>query len=163
LAHIRQVPQLLGLALLVSGCSADAPQQERQTSMARETQQSGATSTADMSAIVKKIGLSLPDGAKIEFADYQTGHDDNARIVVSMSQAQWNNLSKQQPYAGADFSPDNNHHMAPDDTTGPWAPEKAPDLATAQMSADNGMASLNVGVSKQADTTIKLYIFWYRL
>jgi hypothetical protein len=114
-------------------------------------------------AVAEKIGLRFPANATIEFADYMEGPDDNARLVVTLPAAHWEKLSAKPPFAGAAYSADNNHHMAPDDARGPWAPEKAANLETAQVPYRDGREALNVGVSKQANGNVRLFLFWYQL
>jgi hypothetical protein len=123
-----------------------------------------ASSSAEKgAAVARKIGLDFPASAVIEFADYMEGPDDNARLVVALPAADWAALASKPPFAGADFSADHNHHLAPDDARGAWQPEKILGLQTAQVPFRDGRESLNIGVQKQADGPVRLYLFWYQL
>jgi hypothetical protein len=144
---------------LLAACGDTNTGQERPDRMSENA------STAQLSgvAIAEKIGLRFPANATIEFADYMEGPDDNARLVVTLPATDWETLSAKPPFVGAAYSADNNHHMAPDDARGPWAPEKAANLETAQVPYRDGREALNIGLSRQANGNVRLFLFWYQL
>lgn len=158
--HILTLLLAAAFMMLLTACNDAPPRSERPDDMTAQTDTAALASKGP--ALARKIGLAFPATATYLFAAYEPGQDDNIRLVVDLPAADWATLSAKPPYAGADFAADNNHHLAPDDASGPWQPEKSAGLKTAQVPVRDGRESLNTGIVQQPDR-VRLYIFWYQL
>ena len=151
-----------GLSItLLLGCVDAKPSDERSVKM------NEAGSSHDVASrgrkFAEKMGLVFPRSAQFSLADYEEGHDDNARLIVTMPLSDWDKLRRASVFAGATFSGDSNHHLGPDDPSGPWQFSDLAGLQTAQLSVGGGRESLNVGYAPAKNDMVTLYIFWFQL
>lgn len=112
--------------------------------------------------VARQIGLPLPPGAQPIFAWYQTGLDDNARLILSMSTTDWDTMRSRPPLnaiAVDRYSTENLYELHPNE--GEWDPESYPGLVAAQA-PNRGDPILNVGFVKTARGQVRVYVFWYR-
>jgi hypothetical protein len=139
----------------IVGCSDAQQRGKGSETMNSKSEVSGA-------AIAAKVGLSLPQSAQYEYAEYMRGQDDAARIIFTLPVNEWEKLSKSAPFANAVYSSESIHHLGPDE--GAWAPRKVTGLRVAQIPFREGKQSLNVGVIQLvADAKVRIFLFWYQL
>jgi len=120
--------------------------------------------STDGTNILKRIGLSLPPSGKIEYARYQSGMDDAAWLLVTMSEADWkvflDGIVRRAPHP-LEFSEEANPLMGPRD--GEWNPEAAKGLKTGQVNWDrNDSEGLNIGFAPAGDGTVRVFLFWHQ-
>lgn len=142
------------LLLAASGCGA-APSQDRSTM---------ATTGADQTAILKRIGLTPPPSAQIEYADYTNGMDDAARLLLVMPQGDWTaflaGIVRRAPRA-PEFGEDLNFALGPDKQG--WNPNAARGLKTGQVAwGVNESEGLNIGVAPAGDGKVRVFLFWHQ-
>lgn len=112
--------------------------------------------------IAKQIGLPLPPGAQPVFARYQTGLDDNARLILSMSTTDWDTMRSRPPLnaiAAERYSTANLYELHAND--GEWNPESYAGIVAAQAPYD-GHSVFNVGFVRTAADRVRLYVYWYQ-
>jgi hypothetical protein len=147
-------PLPFSLLLAASGCSA-APSQDRSTM---------ATTGADKTAILKRIGLTPPPSAQIEYVDYTNGMDDAARLLLVMPQADWTaflaDIVHKVPRS-PEFAEDLNFALGPGREG--WHPEAAKGLKTGQVAwGVNESENLNIGVAPAGDGKVRVFLFWHQ-
>jgi hypothetical protein len=158
-AFFNHITASLALLLALCACSDAQTRPEGTDKMTKTSQIKDAD--AHGRDVAAKISLALPAATKFEFADYMQGHDDNARLIVTLSANDWAALSAKPPFSGAAYAPENMFHMAPDD--GAWAPSKEKNMGVAQVPYHGGTQSLNIGLKPLDDGSVRLYLFWYQL
>lgn len=136
------------------GCGA-APSQDRSTM---------ATTGTDQTAIIKRIGLTLPSSAQVEYADYTAGMDDAARLLLLMSQADWtaflDGIVRKAPRP-PEFGEDLNFALGPEKEG--WKPETTKGLKTGQVVwGVNQSEGLNIGFAPVGDGKVRVFLFWHQ-
>ena len=150
-------PLFVGFLLLACGGVVNST--ERIETMNAESGQSSQAARATAA-----MGIALPASATVEFADYTEGHDDAARLLVKMPQADWETMKAAPPFSQIDeraWSADNVFHLGPD--TGAWNPEAAEGIEAAQTHLAGGRQALNVGVAPPRDGMVRVYLHWFQL
>lgn len=153
-------PLCAGFLLLA--CGAVGNSTERTETMNAE---SGKPSLAERAArATAAMGITLPASATVEYADYTEGHDDVARLLVTMPTADWQAMKAAPPLSQIDpraWSADNVFHLGPD--AGAWNPETAEGIEAAQTHIAGGRQALNVGVAPPLDGMVRVYLHWFQL
>lgn len=119
---------------------------------------------ADANQIARRIGIALPPAAKVEYASTTAGHDDSARLILVMPEADWTAMKAAPPFAGIDpatFVSAQTFHLGDDE--GVWNPRSVPGLIAAQTYLKGQAESLNVGVAPPQGGQVRVYLFWYQL
>lgn len=143
-------------AVNLTACSAMPPEKEAIVATSKER--------VDEAAIVKRVGLDLPADATIEFSERIDGRDEAARLIVVMSDGDWQALISDLAPSGSDqppFSSDANFHLGPDE--GGWEPSLAKGLKTMQIPWKNGREALNLGVESTQAGHVRLFVFWHEI
>ena len=125
----------------------------------------GGWTNEDGAAALKRIGLDLPQSARVEHAAGLYGQDDALRLVVEMPAAAWAAFKptlRASDGSEPTFRAENNYELESDDST-PWVHQDAPGLKTAQLLWREGKQGLNLGVMPLAGEKIRLFVFWYQL
>lgn len=152
----------LSASLLLLACGGAGNSTERTETMNADSSQ---PSQADQVArITAAMALALPASAHVDYAEYIEGHDDAARLLVTMPQADWDAMKAGEPFSGIDpraWSTDNVVHLGPD--AGAWRPEEAQGVEAAQTHIAGGRQVLNVGVAPPADGKVQVYLHWFQL
>lgn len=115
--------------------------------------------TARARVYAARIGLPLPEGTRVVFAEWATGLDDSARLGLVMSEAGWASLRGQLPALA--FEPENNFHLGRD--RGGWRPQNAPGLTTAQVRWRDRAEYLNVGIAPLSSGEVRVFVFWHQI
>jgi hypothetical protein len=141
------------LMLAASGC--DAPSSDRSAI---------ATTATDQAAILKRIGLTLPPSARVEYADYMAGMDDAARLLMTMTDADWQafltDITRRAPRL-PEFLEDANPLLGP--TDGKWNPSATKGLKTGQVVwGVNQSEGLNIGFAPVGDGKVRVFLFWHQ-
>lgn len=124
----------------------------------RTTRQEETTS----SRIFKRLGITPPTSAKIEYARYQSGMDDNAQLIIVLKASDWPTLLEQvnslaaRPIA---FSAANNLLLGRDEPH--WKPISTPGLQAGQAQLAKAEA-LNVGFAPLAPDKVRIFFFWHQ-
>lgn len=149
-------------SLMLVACNDDGRARERTDTMSAQSSPQGQAELA--ARIAKLAGLDLPASAEVVFADYTQGHDDAARLLVDLPEADWTALKARPPLSAIDlraWSADNVFHLGP--AQGPWQPGEAEGLEVAQTPVAEGRQSLNVGVMPAQGGKVRVYLHWYQL
>jgi hypothetical protein len=159
-AHFLLAPACASFLLVA--CNGDGRASERTDTM---TAQSSPHSQAQVAERIARLaGFDLPASAKVVFADYTQGHDDSARLLIDLPEADWLAMKAKPPLAAIDqraWSPDNVFHLGP--AEGPWQPGQAAGLEVAQTPVAEGRQSLNVGVAPAQGGKVRVYLHWFQL
>lgn len=143
--------RLVALALLLTGmgCTGTGPQ-TKETTMT-----TGQEIAGDM-------GVTLPPGGTVEYAERISGRDAAARLVVVLPDSAWDAWRTQLVPDRADqpaFSSAENYELGSDE--GSWAPSHAPGLTTVQLRW-RGAEALNIGQSPAGAGRVRVFLFWFR-
>ncbi len=136
-------------AALLSGCGTAVPDEP----LAKRA-----------NAAVEAIGLAIPPGAGIAFADEMHGIDDAARLILVLPAAEWRRLDRRIAQAEPDAPPlsaEDRHLLGPDE--GGWAPGRQPGLVAHQLRWRQGTEVLNVGVAPAGAGRVRVFLFWHQL
>lgn len=106
-----------------------------------------------------RIGLPLPEGTRVVFAEWTTGLDDVAHLGLIMSAVAWTSLRAELPALA--FEPGNNFHLGRD--RGAWRPASAPGLTTAKVRWRDRAEVLNVGVAPISPREVRVFVFWHQI
>ncbi len=155
---MRNMKRWIAVLMLLTfpGCGM-SPAQER-------TQVATNGETVASSAILKRIGLSLPSSARVEYAEQMPGRDDAARLIMVLDEADWKIVQSRLVDKGSDqpiFSEDDNFHLGSDEDG--WKPGEAAALKTAQLPWADGVESLNLGIARAEAGQVRLFVFWHQL
>ena len=111
--------------------------------------------------IFKRVGLTPPPSAVVEYAEYQHGMDDSARLVMMMPTADWKAMQASPPL----------NSVAPDlylreeaaslgaNKEG-WRPRDDPSVVATQVLLNGGLEGLNVGVGSAGTGRVRVYLYW---
>lgn len=111
--------------------------------------------------IFKRIGLTPPPSAVVEYAEYQHGMDDSARLVMVMPTADWTAMQASPPL----------NSVAPDlylreeaaslgASREGWRPGDDPSVVATQVLLNGGLEGLNVGVGSAGTDRVRVYLYW---
>lgn len=114
-------------------------------------------------AYAKRIGLRLPLGAQAEFADWMTGLDDAARLILLMPEAAWPAFRADLPglSAARPFEAETNYVLGMDE--GRWAPGRAAGLLSVQLPWRGGLEVMNLGIAPAHQGWVRVFVFWHQL
>lgn len=114
--------------------------------------------------ILSKIGVPFPTSAKAEYAKYEVGLDDNARVILLMPAAEWSKVETAlfRNASGKQlFSTENQLYLGSNE--GDWSPRSDPELTAAQIPWNDGKEIMNIGVSNAGSDLVRVYLFWHQL
>lgn len=157
----------LGLMIVACGNAGDTTRRTQQT-MNGEIDRNDAGGATDMAAlgrsVARRAGIELPASATIEFADAVAGHDDAARLIFTVSAADWEKLKAAPPIGLIDpatFVASQAFHLGRDE--GVWNPRSVAGLIAGQTFLKDQAEALNVGVAPEQAGVVRVYIFWHQL
>lgn len=106
-----------------------------------------------------RIGLPLPAGTRVVFAEWTTGLDDSARLSFVTPEAAWASLRAGMPTLT--FETQNNFHLGRNRHA--WRPESAPGLTTAQVRWRDRAEYMNIGVAPLGTGEVLIFLFWHQV
>lgn len=112
--------------------------------------------------VFKRVGLTPPPSARIEFAEYQNGLDDNARVIMVMPAADWVTMQATPPLNAVRpeaYAREGLHRLGTSDAK--WRAREDPSVVVAQMKV-NGSEYLNVGIGDASGGRVRVYLFWFQ-
>lgn len=115
--------------------------------------------TARAVVYAARIGLPLPAGTRVAFAEWTTGLDDSARLSFIMPEVGWASLRAGMP--ALTFETENNFHLGRDRDV--WRPQSAPGLTTAQVQWRDRAEVMNIGVAPVGLGEVRVFVFWHQI
>jgi hypothetical protein len=146
----------LATAGLVGACGQASPNSER-NAMSRTASQK----SQDHAALLQRLGLEIPSSATIEFAQYQRGMDDNARLILLMPAADWAAMQAEPPFDAVRperYTAEGAVRLGPSE--GAWHPADEAEIRGAQIPMDHAKY-MNVGVAPAEGGRVRVYLFWF--
>lgn len=150
--HLRRLA-ILGVIMLAS-CAQAVPD-------GRVSAVTKASLKEQADTIFKRVGLTPPRSAVVEFAEYQHGMDDNARLVMVMPAADWAAMQASPPLNGvAPHSYTREEAVRLGASRGGWRPRDDPSVVAKQVLLNGGLEGLNVGVGSAGTDRVRVYLYW---
>ena len=106
-----------------------------------------------------RIGLPLPAGTRVVFAEWTTGLDDSTHLGLVMPEAGWASLRAGMPVLT--FETENNVHLGRDRDA--WRPQSTPGLTTAQVRWRDRAESMNIGVAPLSPGKVRVFVLWHQI
>lgn len=150
----RGVLHLLGLLALASCGRADPPSDVRDVARSSTRRQ-------DAVALLRRIGLTVPASATVEYSRVERGLDDSARIVLLMTAADWARMRSSPPL---DAVPperyDADGAMALGASDEGCRPGEQPGIVGAQVRLPDAEI-LDFGVAPVEGGRVRVFLFWF--
>lgn len=114
----------------------------------------------DAASFLRMIGLPVPP-AIVEFYRYAPGMDDSARVILVMSQSDWDRMQRTPPLNTIPSGRWNSFDaMLLPDNEGNWRPRNDKAITATQTHLANREA-LNIGYSPAGPGRVRVYLFWF--
>lgn len=153
---VRRTGARLSIALALAPlCACSFPPSARQT-----PDLPSSDNAKQVAALFKHMGMRLPPSAAIELYERDEGLDDMARVILVVTQRQWEEMRAEPPLNSqparawrrlfADLLP-------PD--YGRWQPERDSNIVAAQIHLANA-EFVNIGYSPAGPGRVRVYLAW---
>lgn len=114
--------------------------------------------------IMGRIGLTTPKSATLEYAEYQPGQDETARVILVMPAADWVTMQAAPPLnrvAPRLYNKDEIFRLGINN--GAWHPGDEPSIVAAQVKLNEKLEFVNVGVAQAGSGFLRIYLFWLHI